>query len=78
MSVTAKVKCNTKSLINMGSPYESVQLGFGADYTDERNKEWAQATPTLSLNMTVKPEVGELFGFGQTYTLTFEKEDADA
>lgn len=78
MSVTAKVKCTQKSLINMGSDFESVQLRFGADYATGRNKEWASATPTLNLDMTVKPEVGELFAFGQAYTLTFEKEDADA
>jgi hypothetical protein len=75
LSVIAKVKCNQKSLINMGSEYESVQLGFGADYNDGRNKEWAQATPMLTLNMTVKPSVGDLFAFGQAYTLTFEPEE---
>jgi hypothetical protein len=77
VSVTAKIKCNTKSLVNMGSQYEAVTLGFSADYANGKNKEWASATPTLNLQMTVKPEVGELFAFGQSYTLTFDEETAD-
>jgi hypothetical protein len=71
MAITAKVICAWKA------PGESsTQLGFGADYADGRNAEWAAATPTLSLNMTVKPEVADLFTTGGRYTLTFEPEAA--
>jgi hypothetical protein len=65
--VTAKVKLSSK-----GDGPGAVPLVFYADYAEGRNKEWAAATPTLSLNMTVKPEVAELFEVGKPYTLTFE------
>lgn len=47
-------------------------LHFSPDYLDGRNAEWAAATPALSLQMTVKPEVADLFEGGGKYTLTFE------
>jgi hypothetical protein len=59
----------------MGTDYETVQLRFGADYADGRNKEWSVATPVINLELHVKPEVGQAFGFGQPYTLTFEAEE---
>lgn len=52
-----------------------MQLRFFPDYDDGRNKEWAAATPALSLTMTVKPEVAERFEVGAHYTLTFSQED---
>lgn len=71
MDVTAKVMVSTKQTQNEGTPYEQVYLGFAVDYADGRNKAWAVATPTLSLNMTVKPEVAAHFQQGRAYTLTF-------
>lgn len=72
MAVTAKVKCSGKTLSNMGTAYEAVQLAFAADYAGGANKEWAEATPVLNIGMTVKPEVAERFSIGQAFTLTFE------
>lgn len=74
MSVTAKVKCSGKSLTNMGTDYEAVNLSFGADYAGGANKEWASATPTINLTMTVKPSVAEHFDIGQAFTLTFSRD----
>lgn len=67
--ITAKVTCSWKA------PGESsTQVYFAPDYADGRNAEWASATPSLSLQMTVKPEVGDLFTTGGKYTLTFTPE----
>lgn len=71
--ITAKVTCSWKA-----AGESSTQLYFAPDYTDGRNAEWASATPTLSLQMTVKPEVGELFTTGGRYTLTFTTEAPEA
>lgn len=51
-------------------------LGFGADYADERNKEWAKYTPGLSVTMTVLDSVAEQFEQGGRYLLTFERAEA--
>lgn len=53
---------------------DQVGLSFYADYSDERNKEWAKYTPAISVTMTVLPEVAEKFLAG-AYTLTFTKDD---
>lgn len=50
-------------------------LAFTADYSDDRNKEWAKYTPGLSVNMTVIESVAERFEQGGRYLLTFEKQD---
>lgn len=71
MKVTAKVKLNTKYESN-----EAFVIGFMADYDDDRNKEWAKYTPSISISMTVKPEVAEKFNVGDAFTLTFDKEEA--
>jgi len=70
MSVTAKVKCNAKNAFQGAS----TTLSFGPDYADGRNKEWANATPSLSLSMTVNGQVADYFTLGESYTLTFDKE----
>jgi hypothetical protein len=49
-----------------------VTLSFTADYSDERNKEWAKYTPALSVGMTVIGSVAENFEQGRRYLLTFE------
>ncbi len=71
MRVTAQVSLNSK-IENLGS----TQLVFGADYADGRNKEWASSTPSLSLTMTVKPEVAALFKVGSHLTLTFTEQES--
>lgn len=67
MSVTARMKLNSKGVSNDGQ----TSLFFGADYEDGRNKEWAKYTPGLSISMTVLDEVADLFEAGKPYTLTF-------
>lgn len=66
--ITAKVKCSSK-----GEPTGDgqVALSFLADYGDGRNKEWSLYTPSLSLSMTVKGDVANLFEQGKAYTLQF-------
>lgn len=66
--ITAKVKCNTKKEW-YGTPGAAFE--FVPDYADGRNKEWASATPTLALNISVKD--GEMFEVGKSYTLTFSE-----
>lgn len=68
MATTAKLLLNNKSEIN-----EQVQLSFGPDYADGRNKEWAKYTPALSLSLTVLPEVAERFTAGAAYVMTLEE-----
>lgn len=71
-SVTAKVKLDSAD--SDGS--EQTTLRFSPDYQDDRNKEWAAATPSLSLIMTVRNEVAEQhFSVGDRYTLTFDKQN---
>lgn len=48
-------------------------LSFGADYNDERNKAWAKYTPGMSVQMTVRDDVGEQFEQGGRYLITFER-----
>lgn len=66
--VTAKIVCTSKA-----ESGEQVNVSFGADYADERNKEWARYTPGLSLTMGLKGSVAEKFEVGKAYTLTFEE-----
>lgn len=66
-AVTAKVKCTAHTVNG-----DTVALAFGPDYADDRNADWAAATPHLSLSMTVKANVGEHFKLNDAYTLTFE------
>lgn len=70
--VTAKVELRSKK-----PGYNGQILEFGPDYADGRNKEWAAATPSLSLSMTVIDSVAEHFIQGEKYTLTFSKESAE-
>lgn len=70
-SVTAKVRVGTWTPSSDGQTH----LQFFADYADDRNKEWAKYTPSLSLNMVVLDSVAEHFKAGQAFTLTFEPGD---
>lgn len=74
-AITAKVKVGTRvENRDADDNVYSVNLQFFADYADDRNKEWSYATPAISVQMTVKPEVAEHFPVGQAFTLTFEPE----
>lgn len=67
--VTAKVRCNSMKIWgDTGASFE-----FGVDYADGRNKAWAQATPSLSVNISVNDS--SLFQVGRPYTLTFTLDD---
>jgi hypothetical protein len=50
----------------------TVGLTFTPDYQDDRNKEWAEATPALSLTMSVKKDLERLFTAGRSYTMYLE------
>lgn len=65
-NVTAKAQLNVKTESWGGN----VDLSFMADYADGANAAWAAATPALSLQMTVQPEVARLFDLGGKWTLT--------
>lgn len=69
-SFTAKVYLGNVTVTPNGT-----QLTFNPDYIDERNKEWAKATPSLSLSMTVKNSIADNLVIGQPFTLTFTPED---
>jgi len=70
--ITAKVKCSNKE----PAWGDQTTLTFQPDYQDGRNAAWAEATPALSLTMTVKGAVADKFEQGKPYTLTFtETED---
>lgn len=67
---TAKIKLASREDLQNGQ----VALRFEPDYQDDRNKEWAESTPTLQISMNVKGAVAENFQPG-AYTLTFEPSD---
>lgn len=70
-TVTAKVKCTSKTIYgSSGAHFE-----FSVDYASGKNKEWAQATPTLSVKMSVANEA--LFEVGKPYTLAFTEDEGE-
>ena len=71
VAVTAKVRIGSKIKQNDGG---DVMVQFYPDYQDGRNKEWAAATPSLSLQMVVRGDVADRFTSGAAYTLTFEED----
>jgi hypothetical protein len=73
-TVTAKVICTGKEPAEAAGDDAHTTLSFGADYADERNKDWAWATPALSLSMTVRGDVAAQFTQGQRFTLEFQPE----
>jgi hypothetical protein len=79
MAITAKVKVQSKNEFLSNSTSDSketgVQLSFTVNYANGANKEWAKYTPSLTLQMTVKPEVAEKFAIGDNYTLTFTPDE---
>lgn len=70
--ITAKVKVTNNTVQG-----DYASLSFNADYADDHNKAWAYATPSLSLSMTVLPEVADHFPMGQAFTLTFTADGDD-
>lgn len=72
MAITAKAKVTSKTPNTDGQ----TNLNFGADYSDDRNKEWAKYTPILNITMVVLDSVAENFELGQAFTLTFTPEEA--
>jgi hypothetical protein len=68
--VTAKVKVDYRDDLGNGQ----VNLRFSPEYDDDRNKTWAEFTPSLSLSMNVKESVAGHFPVGASFTLTFTKE----
>ena len=74
MTVSAKVMVTSLTVEEDkdGSPARA-RVGFSPDYADGRNKAWADATPSLSLNMTLNGAVANSFVLGQRYTLTFNE-----
>lgn len=67
--VTAKLKVQSTNAF--GS--DQVQVTFAPDYQDDRNKDWAVATPALSLTMTMKSDVAALFEQGEAIDLTLSR-----
>ncbi len=72
--VTAKVVCNSKQENGQGEN-RVVKVRFTADYADDRNKEWAVNTPSLSLEMDLKGDVADRFEPGSRFLLTFQPEE---
>lgn len=69
--ITAKVKVTLKTQEQPDGP---AQVAFGPDYADGRNQEWALATPSLDLRMTVNGKAADRFEVGKAYTLEFHEE----
>jgi hypothetical protein len=79
MSVTAKLVLTDISPAMGSDPQgqpDQYMLSLRADYDNGANAEWAKATPSLSLSMTVKAEVAELFRKG-AYQMELTPVDAD-
>lgn len=72
-NVTAKVMVSNKVETGVGEDRQAT-VTFVADYNDDRNREWARFTPSLSLAMTLRGEVADRFEAGQAFTLTFTPE----
>jgi len=73
--ITAKVKLVDRRVSYGEGDNRNETLTFNVDYAAGRNKEWAQATPWLTLQMGVKGAVADLFEAGKAYTLQFVEDD---
>lgn len=84
MAVTAKFKVARK--IPLGPTFDAEtgkwsetapwgwEIELTPDYAEGRNAEWAAATPSGMIRMTIKNELAaEQFGAGDAYTVTFVK-----
>lgn len=72
--ITARVTCTSKQVPGWGGE-GSATLHFTPDYQADRNKEWAAATPNLSVTITVNGTVADQFERGWNYELTFTRHD---
>lgn len=72
--ITAKIICTNKSAPAGEGEDRQVTVSFGADYADDRNREWARWTPGLSLTMGLRGSMADRFEVGQSYTLEFKEE----
>ncbi|MFE9834091.1 hypothetical protein ACFYP4_02910 [Streptomyces sp. NPDC005551] len=75
MNITAKALVTDKRQWGEGED-RGATIGFGVDYADDRNREWAYYTPSLSVQMSVRGDVADHFEIGQPFTLTFTPESA--
>jgi len=74
VNVTAKIKVTDVRREGGGT-----NLSFGPDYDQNgKNQAWADATPYLDFRMKVNGEVADHFELGQSFTVTFEPEAAQA
>jgi hypothetical protein len=71
--ITAKVKCFFKEATGEGDN-RTATVKFEPDYAQGRNKEWAMATPYLSLTMQLNANATDLFEQNKCYTLQFVEE----
>lgn len=49
---------------------EVTALTLGPDYADDRNQEWAQATPSFATQMAVRNDLAEELEVGQEVEIT--------
>lgn len=70
--ITAKIECTRKVDHAAGTEHAQSTVSFMPDYRDGRNAEWAAATPSLSLTMTLRGDVADRFQVGKRYMLMFE------
>lgn len=70
MAITAKVFVSQKNENTVNT-----QLKITADYAEGRNKSWSDATPHLSMEITVNKEVAKLLNVGDRFTLIFTPDE---
>lgn len=74
MSVTAKFKVSRVTDYQWGNPAAEVE--FVPDYAQGRNAEWAAATPSGVIRMTVTNEGAlQYFTLGRSFTVIFDPDD---
>lgn len=62
---------NVKAVITgMSVSGEVTAIVLGPDYADDRNQEWAQATPSFATQMAVRNELAEELEVGQEVEVT--------
>lgn len=66
--ITAVARCQKQAPTDYGT-----NVSFYPAYDSPENQEWATATPSLSVMMTVQNDVAERFEQGGEYLITFEK-----
>lgn len=73
MSTAFTAKVTLASKTDFGN---MVGLSFLPDYAEGRNAEWAEATPSMTLSMTVKRTLADQLDEGAALTLTFTVDEA--